>query len=310
VDSVSPGSAYRAAVPEAVRPVVAQRAPAAEVVAIDGLDDLTEIDFIVPVPRSSAALAQRLGDLDRLAVVQTLSAGVDAFEGRMPDHVTLCSARGARDAPVAEWVLGALLGASTGLLHYSGRTSWDRDERLADLSEWTVLIVGMGSIGRYLSTLLAALGTTVQGVASRARDDLHGADELPQLLPAADAVVVLVPLSDATRGLISTAELAAMRDGAVLVNAARGQVVDTDALVAETASGRLRAVLDVTDPEPLPDGHPLWRAAGVLVISPHMAGDSARGERQAAELAGDQLARWCAGEPLVNVVHQGTERRT
>jgi phosphoglycerate dehydrogenase-like enzyme len=161
------------------------------------------------------------------------------------------------------------------------------------------VVVGMGSIGRYLERLLSALGTTVVGV-----------DELRALLPGADAVVVLAPLSDATRGLIAAPELAAMHDGAVLVNAARGAVVDTAALVAEATSGRLRAVLDVTDPEPLPDGHPLWRAAGLLAISPHIAGDSDRGHRQAAELAGDQLARWCAGEPLVNVVHQGRERRS
>ena len=112
------------------------------------------------------------------------------------------------------------------------------------------------------------------GVASRARDDLHGVDELPELLPDADAVVVLAPLTDATRGLIGTRELAPMRDGAVLINAARGPVVDTDALVAEVTTGRLRAVLDVTDPEPLPDDHPLWSAPGVLSITPHIAGDS------------------------------------
>jgi phosphoglycerate dehydrogenase-like enzyme len=288
--------------------IIARRAPAAEVVVIDELDDLGGLDFIVPVPWTAAALAERLHGLERLSVVQSLSAGVDAFAGRVPDHVTLCSARGARDAPVAEWCLGALLGASTGLLHYAPRTTWTRDQRLADLSEQTVLVVGMGSIGRYLERLLAPHGTTVIGVASRARDDLRGVDELDELLPGADAIVVLAPLSDATRGLIGAPQLAAMPDGALLVNAARGAIVDTDALVAETASGRLRAVLDVTDPEPLPDGHPLWQADGVLAISPHMAGDSDRANRQAAELAGDQLTRWCAGQPLINVVHQGRER--
>ncbi len=118
--------------------------------------------------------------------------------------------------------------------------------------------------------------------------------------------MLLTPLTDATRGLIDARALARMRDGALLVNAARGAVVDTGALVAETASGRLRAVLDVTDPEPLPDGHPLWDAAGVLSITPHIGGDSPRGNRLSAELAGDQLARFCAGEPLVNVIQQGT----
>jgi phosphoglycerate dehydrogenase-like enzyme len=136
------------------------------------------------------------------------------------------------------------------------------------------MVVGMGSIGRELEHYLSVFGTTLVGAASRAREDLRGIDELPELLPEADAVVVLAPLTDTTRGLIGAAELAAMRDGALLVNAARGAVVDTDALVAEVTTGRLRAVLDVTDPEPLPDGHPLWSAPGVLSITPHLAGDS------------------------------------
>ena len=123
-------------------------------------------------------------------------------------------------------------------------------------------------------------------------------------MPRADAVVILAPLTDATRGLIDARRLAAMRDGAVLINAARGPVVDTDALVAEVTTGRLRAVLDVTDPEPLPDGHPLWSAPGVLSITPHIAGDSPAGNARAAALAGDQLARWVAGEELHNVVRR------
>jgi phosphoglycerate dehydrogenase-like enzyme len=117
--------------------------------------------------------------------------------------------------------------------------------------------------------------------------------------------VLLTPLTEATRGLIDAAALGQMRDGALLVNAARGAVVDTDALVTETASGRLLAVLDVTDPEPLPDGHPLWEAPGVLSITPHIGGDSPRANRLSAELAGDQLARFCAGEPLLNIVQEG-----
>jgi phosphoglycerate dehydrogenase-like enzyme len=116
---------------------------------------------------------------------------------------------------------------------------------------------------------------------------------------------MLTPLSDATRGLIGAAELAALHDGALVVNAARGPVVDHDALLTEVTSGRLRAVLDVTDPEPLPADDPLWTAPGVQCITPHFAGGSPLADRRAAELAGDQLARWCAGEPLLNVVRAG-----
>jgi phosphoglycerate dehydrogenase-like enzyme len=169
-----------------------------------------------------------------------------------------------------------------------------------------VLVVGMGSIGRRLAVNLEPLGTRVIGVGSRAHDDLHGPDELPELLGQVDAVVILAPLADSTRGLIDAQALARMADGTLLVNAGRGAVVDTEALVAELQSGRLRAVLDVVDPEPLPDGHPLWRAPGLLSLTPHIAGDSPAGNRSAAELAGDQLARWCRGEELLNVVHRGS----
>jgi phosphoglycerate dehydrogenase-like enzyme len=286
---------------EAVR----ARAPAGvEVLALNGGLDLQTIDFLVPSSESPAALEQLPG-LARVSVVQVLSAGTDWIEGRLPPQATLCSARGARDGPVAEWVVGALLGVTTELLQCARLESWSK-RSLTDLAGWTVVIVGMGSIGRRVAQYLTAFGTDVIGVASRARDDLHGIDELETLLPRADAVVVLAPLTDATRGLIGARALSAMRDGALLVNAARGPVVDTDALLAEVGTPRLRAVLDVTDPEPLPDGHPLWTAPGVLSITPHIAGDSPLGNARAADLAGDQLARWCAGEELINVVRAGS----
>jgi phosphoglycerate dehydrogenase-like enzyme len=223
----------------------------------------------------------------------------------VPDQVTLCRARGARDSIVAEWVVGALLGWSTHLLTGARSRSWGGQTPLVDLAEATVLIVGMGSIGQAVAERLAPFGAEVVGVASHAREGLHGVDELPELLPGADAVVILTPLTDATHGLMDRAALAAMHDGAVIVNAARGPVLDAEALLAETQTGRISAVLDVTDPEPLPDDHPLWRAPGVLAITPHIGGNSPRAHRLAAELAGDQLARFCAGEELINVVHQG-----
>jgi phosphoglycerate dehydrogenase-like enzyme len=285
--------------------VISARAPDADVVEVDELEDLSELDFLVPVAGRQGEIVDLLPELERLAVIQTLSAGVDSLQGRVPPHITLCSARGARDDTVAEWVLGALLGASARLLESAGARRWEREERTGDLHGATVLIVGMGSIGRRVAELVAVFGAHPVGVVSRARDGLHGIDELHELLGQADSVVLLTPLTEATRGLIDAAALGQMRDGALLVNAARGAVVDTDALVTETASGRLLAVLDVTDPEPLPDGHPLWEAPGVLSITPHIGGDSPRANRLSAELAGDQLARFCAGEPLLNIVQEG-----
>ena len=299
----APNGAIRAAVVAPALDAVRARAPEqVEVLAVDNGLDLETIDFLVPSSEAPDVL-ERLPTLTRVAVVQVLSAGTDWVERWVPPQATLCSARGARDAPVAEWVVGALLGATTQLLECARLDAWS-DRSLTDLGEWTVVVVGMGSIGRRVEQHLTGFGTEVIGVASRARDDLHGVDELEALLPRADAVVILAPLTDATRGLIDARRLAAMRDGAVVINAARGSVVDTDALVAEVTTGRLRAVLDVTDPEPLPDGHPLWSAPGVLSITPHIAGDSPAGNARAAALAGDQLARWVAGEELHNVVRR------
>ncbi len=303
---MSPDRVTRAAIaPSAVEPVRARAPDGVEVIAIEAGLDLHSVDFLVP-PAGDREFANALPGLERLAVVQVLSAGTDWIEPLVPPQATLCSARGARDAPVAEWVLGALLGASTGLLESARARTW-HSRPLDDLGGWTVLVVGMGSIGRALESRLAALGTETIGVGSHAHDGLHGVQELKTLLPRADAVVVLAPLNDSTRGLIGAAELAAMNDGAVLVNAARGPVVDTDALLPEVQTGRLRAVLDVTDPEPLPEDHPLWSAPGVLSITPHVAGDSPAGNARSAALAGEQLARWCAGEELHNVVRRGTD---
>ncbi len=262
--------------------------------------DLSSVRFFAPGPKGQPAV-KLLDEMTELEVFQTASAGIDWIEPHLPPGVTLCNARGTRDAPVAEWILGALLGTTSQLLARAGATEWD-NLMLDDLADATVLIVGMGSIGRRVQAYLEPIGATTVGVASHARDDLRGIDELGELLPDADAVVLLTPLTEATHHLISTTELAAMRDGAVLVNAARGGVVDTDALVTELHRGRIRAVLDVTDPEPLPDGHPLWTAPGVLSITPHLAGASAAGSRAAAQLAADQLGRWVRGEPLENVV--------
>ena len=275
-----------------------------EVLLADDSVDLETIDFLVP-GADNPELLKQMPTLTRLAVVQSPFAGTEWVEPYLPPQATLCSARGARDTSVAEWVVAALLGVTSRQLAYARIHTWTK-RSVEELSGWTVLIVGMGSIGRRVAGYLAAFGTEVIGVASRAREDLHGVDELPMLLPQADAVVLLTPLTDATRGLIGAPELAGMRDGALLVNAARGPVVDTDALVAEVTTGRLCAVLDVTDPEPLPDDHPLWLAPGVMSITPHIAGLSAAGNARVAELAWQQLARWCAGEELHNIVRRGT----
>jgi phosphoglycerate dehydrogenase-like enzyme len=257
-----------------------------------------EAEFLVPRAEDADVIAG-LPERRAVRVVQTLSAGTDWVEAAVPAWATLCNARGSRDIPVAEWVMGALLGAVYRQFRSARLRTWDYAAP-RELHGMTVLVLGFGSIGRALAARLEPFGARVIGVASRAREGVHGVDELPALLPAADALVVLTPLSDATRGLVDAAVLGGLRDGALVVNAGRGAVVDTDALVAELSAGRLDAVLDVTDPEPLPADHPLWELC--LAITPHNAGDSVAADARAVALAADQLGRWLRGEPLRNVV--------
>jgi phosphoglycerate dehydrogenase-like enzyme len=255
-------------------------------------------EFVLPEGGDRETVAA-LTQLERLRVVQVLSAGTDWIEARVPAWATLCNARGARDAPVAEWVVGALLGDAYGQFTAARTRRWS-DALPRELQGTHVLIVGHGSIGRAVERRLEPFGVTVTGVARHARDGVHGIGELPGLIGRADAVVVLTPLTPETEGLFDAALLARMRDGALLVNGARGRVVVTDALLAELRSGRLRAVLDVVDPEPLPDDHPLWEAA--LAITPHNAGDTAAADDRAVRFAAEQLIRFARGEPLQNVV--------
>lgn len=289
-------------VPRAYEDVAAVAPAGVELRRLEGPSDLEGARFVIP-SHDTPEIHAALGGLTGLEVVQVLSAGTDWVEDLVPESVTLCNARGARDAPVAEWVLAALLGARTGLLSVERAAArrWEQWQP-AELCGATVVIVGFGSIGTAVAERLRPFGTNVVGVASGAREGVHGAEELPELLAEADFLVLLIPLSDATEGMIDAAALATLPDGAVVVNAARGAVVETDALLAEVESGRLRAILDVTDPEPLPADHPLWSAPGTLAITPHVAGDTAPALARASRFAGEQLGRWACGAPLENVI--------
>jgi phosphoglycerate dehydrogenase-like enzyme len=240
--------------------------------------------------------------------VQTLSAGVDWIVGDVPPGVTLCNGSGVHDAPVSEWTLAAILAMRRELpqqLEWQHAAKWHRPEtEIDDLEGSTVLILGYGSIGRAVEVRLIPFGVEVVRVARTAREGVHALADLPALLPRADVVVILLPLTDATRGLVDARFLASMHDGALLVNAARGSIVDTNALLAELGRHRLRAALDVTDPEPLPDGHALWSAPGVL-ITPHTAGSSRRFEARAWRFVAAQIGRYRRGEALENVVVDG-----
>jgi phosphoglycerate dehydrogenase-like enzyme len=273
--------------------------------------DPADVDFWVPpfVPRARAG--ELLAKLTGLRVIQLLSAGADNWTGLVPAGVQLCDARGVHDRPVAEWVLGATIGALRQFPNFTRaqvREEWAASAftPTAELTAGRVLIVGAGSIGRAIEEHMAPFGVTVTRVARTARpaEDVHAVEDLPELLPYADVVVLVVPLTEQTRGLVDAGFLSAMADGALLVNAARGPVVDTAALLTELASGRISAALDVTDPEPLPAGHPLWQLPNVF-LTPHIGGAVRGLLPRAYALVGEQLRRFLAGAPLVNGVVDG-----
>jgi len=268
-------------------------------------DAILDAEFLVPGAGDRRVLAL-LAEMPGLRVIQTLSAGVDSLLPFVPRGVTVCDAGGARDIPVAEWVLAAILSSTKAfaeLRDAQREHRWESREA-AELAGKTVMILGYGEIGAAVEARLAAFEVEMIRVARHGREGVHSVEDLAALLPSADVVVVLLPLTPATTGLLDAGMLARMRAGALLVNAARGPIVDTTALLASLQGGRMRAVLDVSDPEPLPADHPLWDAPG-LFITPHFAGDTAAAERRAFALAGEQVRRYVRGEPLVNRVEHG-----
>jgi phosphoglycerate dehydrogenase-like enzyme len=277
----------------------------------DGLgeppDSIGDVEFyVLPYTWNWDETVPLVARMPKLRVLQLLTAGYDHVlaylrDSCLRDGVTLCNAQGVHDASTAELAVALTLASLRGIprfarAHLTGEWTFDFYDALADR---TVLIVGYGGVGKAIERRLAGFEVDVLRIARTAREGVHSIDELPDLLPDADVMILAVPLTDETRGLVNAGLLRQMKDGALLVNVARGPVVDTTALLAE--AGRVRAALDVTDPEPLPPDHPLWQAPGVL-ISPHVGGSSSAFPPRALRLIAAQLHRYAAGESLENVV--------
>lgn len=286
--------------------------------ALSGIDgvELIRFDLEAPLPEHAKdadvlipgfwAQARTLGlveQLPNLKLIQLLSAGAEQWRGHRPDGVLLSICRGAHGGSSAEWAIGALLAIYRELIEFDAsrqRREWR--QRVTDtLQDKRILVVGAGDLGHQLKRRLDAFDAETTMVGNHARDGVHGKEELPELLPLHDAVVLMVPVTPATTRMVDAAFLAAMPDNAILVNAARGVVVDTDALLAELRAGRLRAALDVTDPEPLPPDHPLWTAPGLL-LTPHVAGSVGGHRKRAYGIVAAELARFAAGKELENLV--------
>lgn len=267
--------------------------------------DLSGVEFyVLPYDRGQGP-AELILKMPALRGVQALTAGVDRLLDLVPPQVPLYNGAGLHDASTAEHALALMLAAQRELPRWLDRQAqrrWDH-ELTGSLAGSRVTILGFGAIGRALERRLVAAEAEVSKVAAHARpaEDVHAVTELPGLLARTDILVMILPDTPATVGAVGAAELALLPDGALVVNVGRGRTLDTAALLAELSAGRLRAALDVTDPEPLPDDHPLWTAPGVL-ITPHVAGGSSTFWPRARTFVAEQLRRFVAGEALLNLV--------
>ena len=266
--------------------------------ALPGAEVLLLWDFF------SEALASAWRAADSLRWVHVAAAGVDTllFDELRDSDVLVTNARGVFDGPIAEYVLACVL-AHDKLLHQTEVLQrsrvWHRRETTR-VAGRRALVVGTGGIGRATARLLRAVGLDVAGAGRRPRDDdedfgrVLDSARLVDHLGDVDHLVMVAPLTEATRGMLGPAELAALPDGAHVVNVGRGQLIDQDALTAEIAAGRLSAHLDVLVVEPLPDGDPLWTLEGAH-ISPHMSGDVEGWRDTLAVQFRDHLRTWLAG---------------
>jgi phosphoglycerate dehydrogenase-like enzyme len=259
----------------------------AEIIVVGG----TSVDQLQPI----------LAELPNLRMIQTLNAGVNHWAGYVREGVILSNARGAHGAATAELAASMLLAIYRDFPRYFGAQlehHWATTEGESMVGK-RILVLGAGDLARQLERRLVAFDATVTLVGRSARDGVRGMDELPALLPESDAVVLMLPLRGETEHLVDAGFLARMADNAILVNVARGPIVDTDALIAELESGRLRAALDVTDPEPLPADHPLWDVPN-LFVTPHVGGNTTGSQVRAWSVVRDQIAQFLAGQTPAN----------
>jgi phosphoglycerate dehydrogenase-like enzyme len=258
--------------------------------------------FVLPYP-SGPKVASLLPQLSSLKAVQALSAGVDSIRALIPESVVLCNGRGIHDPATAELAVTLMLASLRGIprfLEQQRRGEWDDGGDLLPAAQ-RVAIVGYGAIGRAIEARLAPFEFEIVRVARRAREGVYGFPDLTTLLPTLDVVILAVPLTTETRGMVDARFLASLKDDALVVNIARGLVVVTNDILDALRSGRVRYATDVTDPEPLPPGHPLWDAPNV-VITPHVASSTNLLWPRAYVLVLGQLRRFANGEPLANVI--------
>lgn len=271
---------------------------------------IEEIDAVVLPYGFKDDYTEQLHSVPGLKLVQTQSTGYDAIPAMAGEGVAVASAAGVHAAATAEMAVGLAIASLRGIdvaVRNQLQGIW-KPERFAGLADRKVLLVGVGGIGEEIAKRLDAFEVELTRVGSTARTDhrgeVHGSDELLDLAPTHDVLIIITPLSESTRGLVGKELLAALPDGALVVNVARGAVVDSDALTAEVLSGRLNAAIDVFDPEPLPQDHPLWSAENAL-ITPHNGGNTGAFWPRIVKLLRSQLATLAAGREPINLAVPG-----
>jgi phosphoglycerate dehydrogenase-like enzyme len=268
--------------------------------------DLSEINFYVPSYMGGAAALSYAAKMPKLQVLQMPNAGYDDALAYVRPGLTLCNASGVHDASTAELAVGLALASRRGFPEFIRDQiagTWDH-RRFTSLSDSNIGVIGFGSIGKQVVKNLSGFDVNVTSFSKSGRDGSVKIEELDKHLPNLDIVILILPLTDESRHMFNKERLAKMKDGALIINVARGPIIETDALIAELNSGRLFAALDVTDPEPLPAGHRLWSAKNLLLV-PHVGGNSTAFEPRARRLVESQLALLADGKTLNNIVAKG-----
>ena len=268
---------------------------------VPSASQLDEIEFYVPSYMGGIKTIEIIPQMKNLKVVHYNQAGYEDILPHIPEGVTLCNGSGLHDVSTSELAIGLTIAARRGFAEFMDNQKkgvWHRTRKPA-LADAHVGIVGYGHIGKRIASLLEMFETTVTAFTRSGSDGSVKISEFDEYLPKLDVIILILPLTAESKHFMSAARLKKLKDGATLVNVARGAIVDTDALVAELHTGRITAGLDVTDPEPLPAGHPLWSAPNVI-ISPHVGGDSGAFEPRARKMVQEQLSRIAKNEPLAN----------
>jgi len=268
--------------------------------------DLSAITFYVPQYMSGRDSLEVSKKMPSLQYLQVPNAGFDDAIAYLREGVVLCNARGVHNASTAELGVGLAITARRGFADFAKaqqQGNWLHTQ-YTSLNDSNIAIIGAGSISQTLQNYLAPYDVTITIYSRSGANESKLMTELDKDLPSFDIVFLIMPLNDESRNMFDARRLSLMKDGALIVNIARGAVINTDALVAELNSGRLYAALDVTDPEPLPKGHSLWSAKN-CIISPHVGGDSTAFISRGKRLIEEQLIRLSQGKEPINIVARG-----